>query len=560
MSPITRLQHLFRRASAISAGYPDPGPPHPARREVLRGALAALGLAAVPSALGACAGGRQGPVAVIGAGIAGVHCARRLADAGVQVTLFEASDRIGGRMFTGRGLNPDGQTLELGGELIDSNHATLFALAEELGLTLRDRFTADATVLAPEVYEIGGTSVPLSTLVAQMAQVIPSLSRDFTAAETDDDAFARLDGQNLQTWLDENVPVSTVPELHVALRTAYRGEFGLECEQQSCLNLIYLIGFDDPEEFLIFGDSDERWATEGGNDQFPTLLAAPISDRVKLNHTLVSVTRGGEAKYECTFSTPDGEVVAAADHVVFAVPFTRLRDVALDVRLSDKKRTLIQTLGYGTNTKVMGSFRTPVWRRDHRATGNLTTDRDIQQTWETTLTQPGPSAILTNFLGGNQGVAAGEGEAEAWFTARLADLEALWPGTTAAYLPGTAVRMFWPGAPHARGSYTCYLPGQWETWGLEGEREGNLHFCGEHASLDFQGWMEGAAESGGLVAAEILDDMGLDWPDALTRAIRTALGRPQVAWRGDRRRLGSPLRRRRERLSAWRAALAGVKG
>ena len=44
--------------------------------------------------------------------------------------------------------------------------------------------------------------------------------------------------------------------------------------------------------------------------------------------------------------------------------------------------------------------------------------------------------------------------------------------------------------------YTCYRPGQWSFWPLEGEREGSLHFCGEHTSPDFQGWMEGAAETG----------------------------------------------------------------
>jgi monoamine oxidase len=84
---------------------------------------------------------------------------------------------------------------------------------------------------------------------------------------------------------------------------------------------------------------------------------------------------------------------------------------------------------------------------------------------------------------------------------------------------GSAVRMHWPTQPFTRGSYTCYRPGQWSFWTLEGVREGPVHFCGEHTSPEFQGWMEGGAETGGRVAKEILDDFGIKVPDALAAVI-----------------------------------------
>src|SRR6188472_1885202 len=76
------------------------------------------------------------PVVVVGAGLAGVHAAYRLKQARVGVAVYEASSRVGGRTFTLRGAFPDGQIAEMGGELIDTNHAAMFALAEELGMTL----------------------------------------------------------------------------------------------------------------------------------------------------------------------------------------------------------------------------------------------------------------------------------------------------------------------------------------------------------------------------------------------------------------------------------------
>src|SRR5688500_10384582 len=112
----------------------------PSRRDVLGGALAGAVVLPLASACGDDGGGGSADVqvAVIGGGIAGLHCAFRLAEAGVDVRVYEASSRTGGRMFTGRDLFPDGQICELGGELVDTGHTTMQALADDLGLTLDD--------------------------------------------------------------------------------------------------------------------------------------------------------------------------------------------------------------------------------------------------------------------------------------------------------------------------------------------------------------------------------------------------------------------------------------
>jgi monoamine oxidase len=80
--------------------------------------------------------------------------------------------------------------------------------------------------------------------------------------------------------------------------------------------------------------------------------------------------------------------------------------------------------------------------------------------------------------------------------------------------------MHWPSYEFTEGSYTCYLPGQWSFWGHEGEREGNVHFCGEHTSADFQGWMEGGAETGAFAAKEVLDDLGREPSKELAKILK----------------------------------------
>ncbi len=67
-----------------------------------------------------------------------------------------------------------------------------------------------------------------------------------------------------------------------------------------------------------------------------------------------------------------------------------------------------------------------------------------------------------------------------------------------------AARFHWPTYPFTKASYACYLPGQWTTIaGAEIKPVGNLYFAGEHCSRDFQGFMNGGAETGKQVAQEL---------------------------------------------------------
>jgi monoamine oxidase len=529
-----RAESCSRASLSCSRADPRASTSAISRRRFLRqstGAVAALGLV---RALPGCAedkDNRLKTAGIIGAGLAGLHCAYRLRQAGFEVRVYEASERVGGRMFTAHDQFPEGQLGELGGELIDSNHIFMQALAGEFGLTLDDRLADAPEGYVFDTWFVAGQAVPEATIVAQFSAVAPALHAAMLEADCYDDRFEELDKTPLSAYLDQEVPSAVYPELHAILKSAYVGEFGLECEEQSALNLIYLIGSDDPDPFRIFGASDEKYHVHGGNDQITSALAKAIEPEpnpedgadekpppiVETGMRLVAaeaLTR----RYRITLEDQEGTLHHRDfGHLVFALPFTMLRKVALSgLALSEQKDEIIRELGYGTNAKVMGAFAKPVWRDPHNASGSVTSDLPLQQTWDSSIGQEGETAVLTNFLGGNQGVASGEGTPEAWFTGILSDLDRIYPGAQDAYLSGTAVRMHWPSYPYTRGSYACYRPGQWSYWTLEGETEhGRLHFCGEHTSAEFQGWMEGAAESGGRVAKEILDTYEIPLPKAL---------------------------------------------
>ncbi len=479
-----------------------------ARRRLLAGgsgAVAAL-------ALGACARTPSRPsssaeeVVVVGAGIAGLSCAWRLQQAGVRVRVFEAQDRVGGRMLSLRGHFADGQVCELGGELIDSGHLRMHALAAELGLELDD-LASDPTAAFGEVWYCGGRRYDEHDILVAFAPLAEAIARDAASLPEADITWnapggsEALDGETISAWLDRNGASGWLRRL---IEVAYTTEMGLECEEQSALNLLTFI---DPgiDRFRIFGESDERFHVRGGNDRIVTALAARLGNAVHTGHVLESVRAGADGRYTLAFARGAAVSDVRADRVVLAIPFTTLRRVRLDVELPVRKRRAIDELGYGTNAKLMIGFGERVWRTRHASSGSSFSDLRLQTTWETSRLQDGAAGILTNFTGGRHGVAIGEGTPRLQADDAARQLEALWPGIAAARAGMREARFHWPSHAWSLGSYACFRPGQWTGLrGAIGEPVGQLHFAGEHCSFDNQGFMEGGCESGELVAAALL--------------------------------------------------------
>jgi monoamine oxidase len=540
---LLRVQRLFGRVLATAAGGASVRTDSSLSRrsfleQMLLGLSAGLG---TTSALGGCrlrgeTGRRHSfrapRIAVVGAGLAGLSCAHRLKQAGIEATVYEASSRVGGRVFSTRpGRFPDAQIGELGGEFIDTGHLTLHALARELDIQLDDRnleFTASG---ATDVWWLSGRAVPEALIAQQFVEVAPLLGRLAASARDDEVAFARLDATSLAGWLRDNLAAQ--PELSAAIAAAYRGEFGLDAAQQSSLNLLFSIGSDTPDVFRLFGDSDERYHTHSGNQTFATRLAEQLSGQIELDRKLLAAEGDAGTGYRLCFERSDrSRVEVSAELLVFALPFSILRELDCNrLPIGAHKRAVIRQLGYGSNAKLLGGFARRVWSEDHHATGAVVSDAAFQQLWDSSPGQAGRAGILTNFLGGEQGVNSGVLDAEAWYRdVTLSGGEEVFPRLREAYVAGSALRMHWPSYPFSRGSYSCYRPGQWAFWGTEGlpEAAGTLHFCGEHTSVDHQGFMEGAAESGTLVAGAILERLGIEPapPHAALLRVKRAVAQP----------------------------------
>jgi monoamine oxidase len=531
----TRLFDLLRRTyrlhrSAARAGEPFQEHSERAlalylsRREVMR-ASAALGAASAMPTLAGCGDGTvSAPVAVVGAGLAGLVCTHRLAQAGLAVDVFEAWNRTGGRTFTARGMLDGGQICELGGELIDSDHSVMQGLAMELGLTLDDLIESGFE----DTYHLAGRAVPANDVATSFAPVAEQIAMQLEATFERDAmmqptpaavaAFMRLDTMSLRAWLDapSNMADDTIRSL---LAVAYTGEYGREVDEQSVLNMMYLIDYEVPDPFRIFGDSDERFHIHEGTSAIAEAITDLYEAQIRLEHRLVAIREGAGGKVRLVFDHGGTSVEREYEQVLITVPFSTLRDVAIDLTLSPEKRTLIDELAYGQNAKLMMQTTSRPWR-DRMASGSGFTDNGGQTFWDSARGQDGAQGIITHFVGGDAGVAVGSGTPESQADRVAPLIDAVFPGFASAR-NGRVLRMHWPSQENFRGSYACYAPGQWSIAGNEGTTEAadRLYFAGEHTSTDFQGYLEGAAETGQTAADALLRARGLSArADMLVRA------------------------------------------
>ena len=418
-------------------------------------------------------------------------------------------------MFTMRDKLADGQLVELGGEFIDSRHQVMRGLANEFGLALDDVRQIDGDVQR-EKFSFGGRLIDEAELANEFIPLRTAISAVYLSQ--DNSLRDRVDRATIAAWLDELPGFAASNPLRQLIEVAYLIEFGLPIDQLSARNLIDLLGQEqaDGQHIEIFGSSDERFHVHRGNDAIVAAMAAPLATHTQLEHVLTKLAKH-DSHFALTFETPSGPQDVTADHVVLALPFSTLRKVDLrDAGLPATKLDMIAQLGYGQNAKLMMQFTARPWRDTQQCSGTAFTDiGELQNTWETSRGQLGTHGILTNFVGGTRGMTIGEGSAEQRATEVLPWIDRVFPGTAATYVSGSALRQHWPSHRFTRGSYSCFLPGQ-ACWAPQlGRRVGNMHFCGEHTSLDASGYMEGGAATGGLVAVALLQILGEPVPDRL---------------------------------------------
>jgi monoamine oxidase len=486
------------------------------RRRVLQAAAGAGMAAALPLRAAPGAGGAD--VAVVGAGFAGLYAATLLAGKGARPQVFEAGERVGGRVWTLRGFFP-GQVAERGAELIDTTHSTLRGLAGAYGLTL-ESYAANK-LPGEEAYYFSGRHWTEAQVVEEFRAFVPAMKDDLSKLSNGPSAFSsnetdrRLDFTPLSDYLQQR---GAGPLIRAVLDVAYTIEFGREISRQSTLALLFFVATNRRQAFTPFGVfSDERFHIVEGNDAVAKGLAAGLPQPVRLGHRLLRVARQADGRVRLAFATAGGTVETVHDAVVLTLPAPVMRQVefAASAALPAGNRFAIDQFDYGTNSKMMIGFNGRPWYERSNSNGASYSDLpNHQSTWETnpSLSQPYVRGVLTDYSGGERGARLDPGRPQNEANAFLADLDQVYPGSAILARRDQRGRVQahlenWSRLPLFMGAYTNNQPGYFTTLeGLYARPAGNIYFAGEHTDsfYSYQGFMEGALLSGARAADEVL--------------------------------------------------------
>lgn len=400
--------------------------------------------------------------AVLGAGLAGLAAATQLAHAGHEVTVFEARDRVGGRVWS-QAIDAGGErhVIERGAEFVLDGYTTFRRYCAAHGLELVDtgmsyyvRTPADLPQVSVEAMAEAGT---------RAAAAVWNGARGRSVAEV-------LDATGIEGDTREAL------EARIEMSTAAR------VDQVTAEGTLEHVASFEPQP---------SWRIGGGNQSLPDALARALGERVRLSSPVTAVTQDRVG----VVVTIGGEH-ERFDYAVIALPFGVLKDPsAVAVDLPSWKRAALANVVQGNAAKLH------LVLEEAPETSAVMSVAGRYWTW-TANAQGGTAAPVLNCFGGeighlrDLGINLGVKRWEGAVRALRADLP---------IAEQHGILTAWPFDPLARGAYTAHAPG----FGASDAEalaaaHGRLHFAGEYIDAEFTGLMEGALRSGDRAAAGVI--------------------------------------------------------
>jgi len=431
-------------------------------------------------------------VLVVGAGLAGLSAARDLTALGATVTVVEARDRVGGRAWTIREGFKDGQHAEGGADLIDGAQEEIHKLAAELGLELTRILRSGWGFVRPD-----GRGRPqivrhgVARGWERLAKQVSAFSEPYRLAERrwESPIVADIARKSVAEWLRSIDADDELRQTAIGLRGFFLGD-------PDELSLLALVDQFATEDAPV---PDKMYRIKGGNDRLASALSAPLGQALKLRTEVVAVSQRGRV---VRVSLKNSRQVAqlSCEYLVFALPATVLRRIPITPALPQQQHDAFVRLKYGRATKTLLQFSRRFWRIPGRPRA-FGSPLPFGAVWDGNEEQRGTPGILNFMSGGSASDATRELFTREGPEALARSLD--WLGVKRADLIASR-QVAWDDDPWARGGYAFFDPAfdpALRSW--LARPAGRLFFAGEHTSNKWQGYMNGAIESGRRAAAEV---------------------------------------------------------
>jgi monoamine oxidase len=450
--------------------------------------------------------GRDRPrrVIIAGAGLSGLAAATMLTDHGHDVTVLEARDRPGGRIFTMCAPFQAGQFAELGAARIPNVHPLTLGYVDRFGLPLEpfmpESGGEDVLRFRGKLYRLarGKTIDPaklplaitadekkrgLRNILQETMQPVLLSMRDIASPEFPSQSMRKHDIDVRALCKREGISLDVFAGQAV-------GVFEPKTDRASSLGRMRVL------PMLL--SARMVWRIPGGMDRLPRAMADALGERVRYRTPVVSVKQTGSG---VTVVAVEGgrERAFSGDYFIWAAPLPPLGRVVMDPPLSAGKRRAIEEAYFSAVTRVGIQVGQRFWEAD-KLSGYGGSD-DPMELWHTTFDRPGPEGMLVAYFkhDGAREIASLPPEARA--ANGIERVSRILPGLEKHVV--TSVVKVWAEDPWAGGAYLQFLPGQlYDLKPHFARPEGRIHFAGDHTS-HLPGWMQGALSAGHRAADEI---------------------------------------------------------